>query len=41
MLGLLLSAGIRTVPRGNMKEEDYLEDLGMGGRRILRWILRK
>ena len=25
----------------NLREGDYLEDLGLGGRIILRWILRK
>jgi len=26
---------------GNLKERDYLEDLGLDGRVILRWIFKK
>jgi hypothetical protein len=26
---------------GNLKERDYLEDLGLDGRIILRWIFKK
>jgi len=26
---------------GNLKDRDYLEDLGLNGRIILRWIFRK
>jgi hypothetical protein len=26
---------------GNLRERDYLEDSGVDGRRILRWIFRK
>ena len=27
--------------RGNLRERDHLEDPGLGGRIILRWIFRK
>ena len=31
----------RGVYRGNLRERDYLEDPGIDGRIILRWIFRK
>jgi len=33
--------GVYRVLRGNLMERDHLEDTGVDGRIILRWIFRK